>query len=98
MSISKWPHRLSVPKDPDAVLDYQIDWSDWLADGESIAASEWIVVGATIDSEESTATVSTAWLSGGVAGSLIALTNRITTDNVPARVDDRTLIIKVVER
>ena len=98
MSISKWPHKLSVPKDPDAVLDYQIDWSDWLADGESIVTSEWIVTGATIDSEESTATVSTAWISGGSVGTMISLTNRITTDNAPARVDDRTLIIKVTQR
>jgi hypothetical protein len=98
VSISKWPYKLATPKDPDAVLDYQIDWSDWLADGESITDSEWIVTGATIDSEESTATVSTAWLSGGVVGTMISLTNRITTDNTPARVDDRTLTIKVVSR
>lgn len=99
MSISKWPHKLTDPKDPDATLDYQIDWSDWLADGESIVTSEWVVSGATVDGEESTATISTAWLSGGAVGRSISLTNRITTDSTPvARIDDRTLIIKVAQR
>jgi len=99
MAISKWPHRLSVPKDPDATLDYQIDWSDWLADGESIVTSEWVVLGATLVDEGSTATLSTAWISGGSVGAMISLTNRITTDSSPvARIDDRTLIIKVAQK
>jgi hypothetical protein len=99
MSITKWPHRLSSPKDPDATLDYQVDWSDWLAPDESIAVSEWVVAGADIVSEESTAALSTVWVKGGTVGQMISLTNRITTDNTPiARVDDRTLLVKVAQR
>jgi len=26
----------SFPKDPDAILDYAFDWTDWLEDGETI--------------------------------------------------------------
>ncbi len=28
------------PKDPSAALDYQMDWSDWLFEGETIQSAE----------------------------------------------------------
>ena len=30
----------SFPKDPDAVLDYYLDWGPWLA-GDTIVTSAW---------------------------------------------------------
>ncbi len=56
------------PKDPDAVLDYSIDWTTWLA-GDTLATSVWTVpAGITKDSETNTTSKSTVWLSGGTAG------------------------------
>jgi len=45
-------------KDPDAVLDYGFDWSDWLADGETISTSTWTVeTGITKDSDSNGAKI-----------------------------------------
>ncbi len=99
MTIATWPHKPEEPKDPNADLDYTISWADWLADGESIIASEWIVQGAKNESDSFDSTSSTVWLSGGTVGATIIATNRITTDNATrARIDDRSLVIKVKER
>jgi hypothetical protein len=103
MSISvgsnKWPYRAREPKDPNATLDYQIDWSNWLATGESIVSAVWTVTGATLTTSVATAKAATVWLSGGTVGTLISATCRITTDSAPvARIDDRTLLLTVSER
>jgi hypothetical protein len=88
-------------KDPDAVLDYGLNWKregdPWLADGEEIVTSEWIVpAGITKDSDSHTATVAIIWLSGGVLDALYTLTNRITTNQ--SRTDDRSIQIQIVNR
>lgn len=83
-------------KDPNAVKDYEFDWSAWL-DGDTIATSTWTVAsGLTKDSDSHTDTVAKVWLSGGTAGTSYTITNRITT--VAGRTDDRTRNILVRER
>lgn len=83
-------------KDPDAVLDYQINWLAWL-DGDSISASVWEVpTGITADSDSSTASTATVWLSSGTAGESYLVVNRITTDG--GRTDDRSITISVAEK
>lgn len=67
------------PKDPDDVVDYSVDWTDWLA-GDTIATSVWVVpTGITKDSDTNDTTSATIWLSGGTEGDDYQLTNRITT-------------------
>ena len=40
---------MTFTKDPDAVLDYSVDWSLWLA-GDEISTSEWLLEeGATLE-------------------------------------------------
>jgi hypothetical protein len=90
-----WPYRVRQPMDPDAVLDYAIDWSNWLADGEAITAATWTVSGATNDSSSVVDGVATVWLSAAT-GSTITATCRVQTDS--GRTDERTLIIPVAER
>ena len=83
-------------KDPNATLDYQIDWSDWLND-DIIIGSTWITEdGLTKVSDSFVDTVTTVWFSGGIAASRYESTNRIITAN--GRVDDRTLRIKCKEK
>lgn len=83
-----WPF-----KDPDEVLDYQIDWTTRL-DGDTIATSTWIVAdGITKDSDSNTTTATTIWLSGGTIGDRYELTNRITTAG--GRTMDQTVRIKI---
>ena len=83
-------------KDPQAVLDYVIDWSAWLGE-DTISASEWTVPdGITLDSDSFTDTTATAWLSGGTAGESYDVTNEIVTDG--GRTDDRTITIQVKQK
>lgn len=82
-------------KDPQANLDYQIDWTAWLA-GDTISASSWSAAGITVGANTHTDAVATVWLSGGSAGSSYVVTNQITTTG--GRTDERKITILVRDR
>jgi hypothetical protein len=86
-------------KDPDAVLDYSIDWSAWLG-SDTITTSEWFVDGAdtdlAVDSDSKSTTATTVWLSGGTLGVTYTATNRITTAD--GRTDDRSISVQILDR
>ena len=89
---------MTFTKDPDAVLDYSVDWLLWLA-GDQISSSEWVLeLGATIQKITDTFTNSrtVVWLGGGDKGITYLVTNRIVT--VGGRTDDRTISVKVEDR
>jgi hypothetical protein len=87
---------MTFTKDPDAILDYAVDWSRWLA-GDTIAASLWIVpAGLAKVTESNSATKAIVWLSGGTAGQSYTVTNRITTAG--GRTEDRSFTIRVEDR
>jgi hypothetical protein len=68
-------------KGPSEVLNYGVDWSDFLDVGDTIVTSTWTVpAGITQDSENETTTVAEIFLSGGTLGNTYTLTNSITTD------------------
>lgn len=84
-------------KDSAAVLDYQWDWSDWLASGETIVSGTVTTpTGIVEDSEVIGSTAVTAWLSGGTVGVTYVLQCTITTS--AGRTDNRKMIIRVVDR
>lgn len=89
-------------KDPQAVLDYAIDWgTDYLGDGDILTASSWAVdpdepggvqvVGSSVGD-----TVSTVQVSGGIAGRIYRVSNQVTTLN--GRTDDRSIVLRVERR
>ncbi len=81
-------------KDPNAILDYAVDWAEYLAGVDTILTSVWIVpAGVTQASATNTSTRAVVWLSGGTAGTSYPVTNRITTAG--GRTDDRTMILQV---
>jgi hypothetical protein len=84
-------------KDPDAVLDWKWDWSEWLASGETIATSLVTVsAGIVLDSSTHSLTSVTAWLSGGTDGQIYRVSARVTTNQ--NRTDERSITIRVTER
>lgn len=86
-------------KDPDATLDYGIDWTNWLETGDSIASSAWEVpTGLTLTSQSNTNNKTLVWLSGGTVGTTYTVRNRITTASTPPRVEDRSILIQVINR
>lgn len=86
-----------IEKDPDSILDYPMDWADWLQDGETITNSEWLVTdGITVDNSYNTAEATVVWLSTCIAGQTYMITNRITTS--AGRQEDRSFRVKVSNR
>lgn len=85
-------------KDPDAVLDYYVNWAPWL-NGDTIVTSTWTVPsGITKDSDSHTDSLVTIWLSGGTAGAEYTLVNHIVTASVPPKKEDRTITIIMKQR
>lgn len=83
-------------KDPNAILDYVNDWSDWLI-SDTIVTSSWIVPsGITKDDEAQSTTTATIWLSGGTVNTDYSVVNRIVT--TAGRTEDRTITIRVRQR
>lgn len=83
--------------DPDAILDYCIDWSAFLEEDDTIDTSTWTVTdGIVIASNTNTTTVATVWLSGGTVGAWYRVTNHIVT--AAGREDERTIRIRIRER
>ena len=84
-------------KDPDEVKDYSFNWAALLAtDEDTIATSVWEVVegsGLTIDSDDSSDTTTSVWLSAGTVNTTYLIRNRITTAG--GRTYDRTGKLKV---
>ncbi len=97
-------------KDPSSVLDYKFDWaalsngtgtSNWLGSGEVIDSFTLTPdAGITIDSSSLSDgdTSVTVWLSGGTDRQAYDILCHITTNSVPARQEDRTMIIKMGNR
>lgn len=89
-------------KDPEAVLDYAIDWgAEYLGAGELLAASEWSVMpdeagGVSVAGSGFDASTSMVKAAGGIAGSLYRLVNRITT--ALGRTDERSIVVRVEDR
>lgn len=76
-----WP-----PKDPDEVIDYQIDWADpadpRLETGETLTASTFTVTSGTVAIQSQSFVASgkaTVWLTGGTVGERCVIRNRVTT-------------------
>lgn len=77
-----------IEKDPDARLDYTVDWSDWVVGSQTITNSHWTI--STIASDPSPlvefkSNVLTAgdhrctvYLANGSVGNTYTVTNRIT--------------------
>ncbi len=83
-------------KDPDEILDYKVDWSDWLV-SDTINTSTWTVpAGLTAGAASNTTTTATQWISGGTAGTTYTVTNRIVTAGL--RTAERSITIKVQSR
>ena len=88
-------------KDPEATLDYAIDWGAEYLSGDAIAASEWSVSpdepgGAAIAGSQFDLLLTTVQVAGGIAGKIYRITNHVTTAG--GREDSRSIILRVEKR
>jgi hypothetical protein len=87
--------------DPNARLDYYVDWSAWLADGETITDATWTVTGYTdtapdIATDITSTTQPGVWVEDATLGDKLSLTCHIVTTD--GREDDRTHHLIVAQR
>ena len=92
-----------IEKDPFAVLDYAVDFTNWMPSGDTINAITVTVetidgdaAPLAVDSSSKTDFVAKAFISGGTAGNIYNVEFRIITTN--SLKDSRNFRIKVVER
>ena len=92
-------------KDPDSLLDYEIDWTNFLSDSDgnvidSLLSSTFIApAGVTVrlnPPSTFTSTNTRVWLEGGTEGSQYDVVNRIQTAD--GRVEDRFFRIRIKSR
>jgi hypothetical protein len=88
-------------KDPDAVLDYSVDWGSEYLLGDIIAESEWSVIpdeidGVSIVGSDFDATTSTVKAAGGLPGRIYRLLNEVVLDT--GRIDRRAIVLRVEQR
>lgn len=83
-------------QDPQAVLDYTLDWSPALG-GDTIQTSGWSAdSGIMVESDAFDDSSTTIWLSGGTQDKRYALTNHVLTAG--GREDDFTIYVLVKGR
>lgn len=87
---------MKYTKDPNATLDYSLEWAEWLGE-DTLTGAEWIAPeDLTVESSNFTNTLATVWLSGGTLQEKYTVTCRITTAG--GRVDDRSISIQIKEK
>jgi hypothetical protein len=88
-------------KDPDAALDYSIDWGAEYLGGDLLADSEWSVNpaepgGVAIVGSDYNSTTTSVKAAGGIAGRIYKLVNHVTLES--GRVDNRSIVLRVEKR
>jgi hypothetical protein len=91
----------SYTHDPQARLDYYVDWSAWLADAETITAATWTVTNYDTTPPDITDTITSTtrpgvWVTDATLGDNLRLTCHIVTSE--DREDDRTVSLIVKQR
>lgn len=83
-------------KDPSAVLDYTMDWRQWLGD-DAISSVAWTLPAGIANAGTTfSSSTTTIWLSGGTAGTSYSVYATVVT--VGGRTEKRTIKITVIER
>lgn len=85
-------------KDPDAKLDYSVDWNKFLtAVNDTIATAVWVNddVAITVEDAGDLNGFHTAFVSGGVLDANYTITSRITTTG--GRINDSSFVILIKE-
>lgn len=88
-------------KDPDAVLDYSIDWGAEYLGEDLLAESLWSVIpdepgGVAVVGSDFDAATTSAKAAGGIAGRIYKLINHVTLQS--GRIDNRSIVLRVENR
>ena len=96
---NKWPYRVKEPIDSSAVLNYGIDWTDWLPEGATIQTTTWAITGGAAEYSVTVDNVTYVWLSVTAGATEVQANVHIMLDTSPVALEDeRTLVLTVKER
>lgn len=94
---------LTIKKDPNAVLDYAFDWSQWLKQGDTLLEVEYSVQSRLNDPNpvviESSGIITDktyCYLSGGQLNKTYQVSCKVTTNN--ALIENRSFLVKIETR
>lgn len=88
-------------KDPEAALDYAVDWGAEYLTGDTLGGSHWQVTpvetgGLSVVASRFDDTVASVTAAGGVAGHLYQLTNHVMLSS--GLTDSRSIVLRVEKR
>jgi hypothetical protein len=88
-------------KDPEAALDYAVDWGAEYLAGDTLVQSEWQVSpeedeGLSVVASASDGKIATVTAAGGVSGHLYQLTNHVVLAS--GLTDSRSIVLRVENR
>lgn len=79
-----------------AVLDYTVDWTDFLQPAETISTHAFIAeTGVTLGTPALTGATHVVFVSGGVGGRAYRITSRITTNQ--GRTQEQSFLLRITE-
>lgn len=85
--------------DPDAVLDYSLDWSQLLGDGETLASAVWTLPAGLTEAPQGQShddTTATVWVSGGTVNENYRIVCHVVTSE--GREDDDSILLRCREK
>lgn len=91
--------RTIIDKDPESVLDYSFDWTDWLDEvpGDYLVSQVTTPDGITLDASSISGTkIVVCWFSGGVLGETPSATCHIVTHQ--GREEDKTIYFNMLSK
>lgn len=88
-------------KDPQAGIDYAVDWGQGYLQGQAITGSAWSVTpdepgGVQVTGELGNATRTAVTLAGGEPGKVYRVANRVTLSD--GRTDERSVTLRIEQR
>jgi hypothetical protein len=88
-------------KDPEAALDYAVDWGAEYLNGDTLVQSEWQVTpvetgGLSVTASAFDTKIASATAAGGVTGHLYQLTNHVLLSS--GLRDSRTIVLRAEKR
>jgi hypothetical protein len=90
----------SAAKDPNAILDFGLDWGDWVSTGDSLSSAVWSVTGPdnalTLSDSSLVGDTATTRAAGGTVGYTYELTCRV--NSASGLVDDRSIALQIIEK
>ena len=90
--MKRWPY-----KDPDEILDFEVDWTSRIGASDTIASVTWTVPGGIAKTSQNLAgKVAAVWLSGGTDGQSYNVGCRVVTTG--GRTYDETIVLPVRTR